>query len=246
VVFCSLAISLLILTSCATVPSNRKYVGPVFDSKTSTQIEESFPILWERRTVHFGAAARGGKPWQLSNPFTMAGGRRGGGGDFPLHIAATLMDSLLIEAGLQHYDTMLAMNPKQQSEFHHAYYRQYDSANHILIWCELQTTWAELHLDLDRWIIFIEDDEVNQYEPVQILEESQPFRQMVTDRLSEFEPEQRSTRWKVHQKTLMLCFPKRDFYQNPILSERMKFLKLVFQLSDDEKTRAEGIWIFKN
>lgn len=245
VVFCSLTLSLLLLTSCATVPSSRKYVGSVFDSKTSAGIEESFPALWEKRTVHFGAAARGEKSWQLSNPFTMAGDRGGRNEGFPLHIAATLMDSLLIEAGLQHYDTMLAMNPKQQSEFRHAYYRRYDPTNHILIWCELQTTWAQLHLDPNRWIIFIEDDAVNQYEPVRILEESQPFRQMVTDRLPGFQPEQRSTRWKVHQKSLMLCFPKQDFYQNPILSERVRFLKLIFQLSEDEKTRAEGMWVFK-
>ena len=246
IVFCSPIIFLLLSVSCATAPSSRKYVGSVFDSKTSAQVKESFPALWEKRTVHFGAAARGGKPWQLSNPFAMGGGRGEPGGDFPLRITATMMDSLLIEAGLQHYATLVKMTPKEQTAYRSGYFQRYDVENHLLIWCELSTTWAELHLDPNRWIIFIEDDEVNQYEPVQILEESQPFRQTVTDRLSEFEPEQRSTRWKIHQKTLMLCFPKRDFYQNPILSERVRFLKLVFQLTEDEKTRVEGIWIFKN
>ena len=197
-----------------------------------------------------GAIGYDHKGWKtrgLSNLFTMGGGmgERGGPSEFPLHISATLMDSSLIEAGLQHYATLLTMAPAERTEFRNAYYRRYDVENHLLIWCELQTSWAELHLDPDRWIIFIEDDAINQYEPVQILEEPQPITQMVTDRSPGFQPEQRRRGWEVHQKTLMLCFPKRDFLENSILSEKVEFLKLVFQLNEDEKTRAEGIWVFK-
>jgi len=246
-VFCSPVLLLLLLVSCASAPSSLKYVGSVFDSKTSSQTEQSFPALWEKWTLQFGMTTRGGKPWGLSNPFTMGGGMggRGGPSEFPLHITATLMDSLLIEAGLQHYATLLTMAPEEQAEFRNAYYRRYDVENHILIWCELRTTWTELFLDLNRWIVFIEDDAGNRYEPVRVLGQSQPIRQMVRDSLPGFQLEQKRWGWEVHQKSLMLCFPKRDFYKNPILSERSQFLKLVFQLSEDEKTRAEGIWVFK-
>jgi hypothetical protein len=242
-VFCSLVLFLLLLGSCATAPSYRKYVGPVFDSKSSSQIEESFPDLWEKWTVYLGVATQGGRPWQLSNPFAMGGS--GPGGEFPLQITATLMNSSLIEAGLQHYATLVKMTPEEQTAYRSHYFQRYDVENHLLIWCELSTTWAELHLDLDRWIIFIEDDAMNQYEPVRVLEESQSSREMVMDRLPGFQPEQRRPRWEIHQKTLMLCFPKRDFYGAPVLSEEVEFLKLVFQLTEDEKTRAEGIWVFK-
>ncbi len=242
-VFWSLALSLLLLTSCAIVPSSQKYVGPLFDLKTPSRTGESFSDLWEKWTVYLGMATRGGNPLQLSNPFTMGGG--GPGGEFPLQITATLMDTMLIEAGLQHYDTLLAMTPEEQAEFHRNYFQRYDVENHLLIWCELRTTWAELHLDPNRWIIFIEDDAVNQYEPVQILEEPQSINQMLVDRLPGFQSEQERWRRKVHQKTLMLCFPKRDLLGNLILSERVRFLKLIFQLSQDKKTRAEGIWVFK-
>jgi len=245
IVFCSLIIFLLLSVSCATAPSSRKYVGSVFDSNASDRMEASFESLWEKWTVYLGVATRGGKPWPLSNPFAMGGGRGGPGGEFPLQITATLMDTMLIEAGLQHYATLVKMTPEEQTAYRSGYFQRYDVENHLLIWCELQTTWAELHLDLDRWIIFIEDDAINQYEPVQILEEPQPIRQTVMDGLPEFRPERRRTRWEVHQKTLMLCFPKQDFYQNPILSQRVRFLKLVFQLSEDEKTRAEGMWVFR-
>jgi len=243
VVLCSLVILLLLLSSCATVPSSRKYVGPVLDSKGP--IEESFPSLWEKRTVYLGTGAGGRSPLRFINPRAMTGGPGGGISEFPLRIAATLMDSFLIEAGLEHYADLVEMTPEEWAEFRRAYFQRYDVENHLLIWCELQTSWTELYLDLDRWIIFIEDDAVNQYEPVQILEEPQPIRQTVMDRLPEFQPQQRGPRWEVHRKTLMLCFPKRDFYENPILSEKVRFLKLVFQQSDDEKTRAEGTWVFK-
>lgn len=244
-VFCTLILLLSLLPSCATAPSSLKYVGPLFDSQNPSRTKESFPDLWERWTVHLGGGMRSGKPWQLGNLFAMGGGQGGPGGEFPLQITATLMDTMLIEAGLQHYATLVKMTPEEKTEFRHTYLEHYDAENHILIWCELRTTWAELHLDFDRWIIFIEDDADRQYEPVRILDESRPVRQTVDDRLSEFLPEQSRMRWEVHQKSCMLCFPKRDLLKNPVLSPKVKFLKLVFQLSDDEKTRAEGIWVFK-
>ena len=175
----------------------------------------------------------------------MAGGRGGGENEFPLDIAATWMDSSLIEAGLQHYANLINMTPEENTTFRNAYFQRYDAENHLLIWCEMQTTWTELFLDLNRWIIFIEDDALNQYEPMQILDESQSSRQMVMDSLPGFLSERRRPRWEIHQKTLMFCFPKRDLLKDQILSERVRFLKLVFQLNDNEKTRAEGMWVFK-
>jgi len=155
------------------------------------------------------------------------------------------MDTMLIEAGLHHYETRLAMTQQERGEFRRTYFQRYDVENHLLIWCEVQTTWTELYLDLDRWNIFIEDDALNQYEPLKVFERSQPTRQMVMDVFPEFETKRRLPRWEIHQKSSMLCFPKQDFYQNPVLSPKVKFLKLVFQLNDDEKTKAEGIWAFK-
>jgi hypothetical protein len=244
-VFCTLVALLTLLPSCATAPSSRKYVGPLFDLRTPSQAEQSFPDLWENQTVYLGAAKPGGKPLQLINPFAMAGGGPGGGGGFPLQITATLMDSLLIEAGLQHYAALIAMTSDEEAAFRSTYFQRYHVENHLLIWCELQTTWAELHLDLDRWTIFIEDDAINRYEPVQILEESQSAYRMAERGLPGLKPGKGRRGWEVRQKSLMLCFPKRDFYGSPILSEEVKFLKLVFQLSEDEMTRVEGTWVFK-
>ena len=49
----------------------------------------------------------------------------------------------------------------------------------------------------------------------------------------------------IQQKALMLSFPERDIYGTLILSEKLRFLKLVFQLKEGEGTRAEGTWVFK-
>ena len=175
----------------------------------------------------------------------MTGGWDGGISEFPLQIAATLMDSMLTEAGLRHYATLLTMTPDEQVKFRRAYYDRYDPTNRLLIWCELHTTWSELYLDCDRWIIFIEDDAGNQYEPVQICEEPQTVHEIVSGSSLRLKPEQGHRGWEFHQKNVMFCFPKHDFSQNPILSDRVQFLKLVFQSSEDPRTRAEGIWVFK-
>ncbi|KPL02843.1 MAG: hypothetical protein AMJ90_04650 [candidate division Zixibacteria bacterium SM23_73_2] len=244
VAFCIPILIPVFLSSCATVPSSQKYVGSVLDSKSSTGMEESFQTLWDKWTVYFGQGKMGGKPLNFSIPFAMAGGP-GGESQFPLQITATLMDSMLIQAGLKHYAAILDMVPEEEAKFRSSYYRGYDPENHLLIWCELRTMWNEIHLDIDRWIVFIEDDAGNQYEPVQIMEESQPFRQMKMDSFSEYKPLQKSQGWEVNQKILMLCFPRHDFSGNPILSERVKFLKLVFQLDAERREKAEGVWVFK-
>lgn len=164
VVFCTLVIFMLSF-SCATAPSIRKYVGPIRNARGQVHGFGSFSALWEEWTVQFGATDREER-LGVSSPLTVVGGHID---EFPLGIAATLMDSLLIESGLQHYATLLAMTPEGQANFHRAYCKRYAPANHLLIWCELQTIWAENYLDPQRWIIFLEDYAGNQYVPERIL-----------------------------------------------------------------------------
>jgi len=246
-VFYSLILLSLLLASCATAPSSKTCVGPISDSISKDHRAKSFQTLWEKRTVQFGSAARGGNIGPLSTSLSMIGGKGpdGGRSEFPVQIAATLMDSTLIEAGLQHYADLIQMTQEEGVAFRRAYFDRYDPTYHFLIWCELRTGWAENYLNLDRWTVFIEDDAINQYEPVQILEEPQSAHRTAEHRLPGFQPGHGLRGWEVHQKRSMLCFPNRDFNQNPVLSHRVKFLKLVFQLREDEKTKAEGIWVFK-
>jgi hypothetical protein len=240
-------IIILILTGCATVTSSRKFVGLPVASNSLDQLEAPLKTLWDKWTIQFGGMMRGGGSRLFGSSLNLSTGddRGEGTGEFPLQITATLMDSSLIEAGLKYYSDMIGMTPEERAEFRNTYYKRYDVEDRVLIWCELQTSWTELFLDPDRWLIFIEDDQVNQHEPLQVLEDSTSIDQKLTDSLARVPPEPGYRVWRNHQKTWMLCFPKRDYYKNPILSEKVKYLKLIFQQKDDEKSRAEGIWVFK-
>jgi hypothetical protein len=242
-----LAPLLLLAVGCASVPSYQKYVGPGSEAIPSGLNGESFQALWEERTVHFGREAQGRGGGIFGTGFSALGGQGASAAGFPLDIASTLMDSLLLEAGFDYYSTLLQMNPKEEADFRQAYQRRYDPAEHILIWCRLRTTWAELHLDLDRWTIFIQvqDDELNQYEPVEILKEGQTAFPAMPEMSPESAPEQGPFRRQLHQKSVMLCFPRQDLLSNPVLSQKVKTLKLIFQETDDEKTKAEGTWILR-
>ena len=144
-----------------------------------------------------------------------------------------------------HYVDMLQMAPQELKTYRANYFQRYGVENHLLIWVDISTSWTELYLDLKRWIVFIEDDAGNQHEPEKVIEEPESSFSDSTDIFPGLPREAEFRRTAFHQKRLMLCFPKQDFDGNPILSEKVRFLKLVFQQSDDRKTKAEGVWVFK-
>ena len=245
--FSILTFLLLVLTSCATAPSSQKYVGPIPPSEASSRIEESFQVLWEKWTVRFGSQTRGRGLGFLRTPFSGTGSRGPGGGgrDFPLDVTATLMDSNLVAAGLNHFANLTEMTPEENATFRKKYFDCYNPTHHLLIWCELRTRWAENYLNLDRWIIYIEDNEANRCEPVRVIQEPPLCRQKVMEKPLAFQTEVGSRRRNIHHRRIMLCFPKHDYYGNPIRSEGVQFLKLVFRLIDDRNVREEGKWVFK-
>ena len=245
--FCLLTFLLLILTSCTTAPSSRTYIGPDIRSKTSTRSKESFQTLWEKWTVQIGTQGRNRSLGFLSIPFSGGGGKGpgGGGSGFPLFIDATLMDSMLIETGLRYFAERIEMSPEEEAIFRQKYIDRYNPTDHLLIWCELRTGWAENYLNLDRWILYVEDNEENRCEPVQIIQEPPIYRQKVMEKPLAFQTELGRWTKEVYHKRAMLCFPKFDYYGNPIRSERVLFLKLIFQLIDDKYVREEGKWVFK-
>ncbi|UCE19853.1 MAG: hypothetical protein JSV84_05800 [Gemmatimonadota bacterium] len=236
----------LVLTSCATAPSSKTYVGPTTESSTHVTEDASFQDLWQKRTIQIGPALKKRSRSFLSTPFSGSGGQGAGGGDneFPLSVTATLMDSSLIEAGLRYFADRIEMTQDEEATFRSRYFDRYDPTNYLLIWCELRTGFAQNYLNLDRWIISIEDDAGNQYEPARIIGEPPSYRHMVMEKPLAFHPERGYGEWEIHHKRVMLCFPNRDFYGNLIPSKGVQSLKLVFQQIDDRKIREGGIWVF--
>ncbi len=179
------------------------------------------------------------------------GGGGGGFSSFPLIITATLMDPKVIEAGIQYYGDLLAMTNQEIDQFRQTYYQIHDIENMIFIWLDVKTSFSDSYLDLDRWAIFIEDDQGNQYEPKTIVE--MPVSEM-SQRFNydqeEFEEEQtsrmRSFKWTIHGKHVSLYLPRADFYGNPVLKTGTGYLKLVFLQYGKEDSRSEGFWWFSN
>jgi len=209
----------------------------------SVGAEESFQNLWEARTVQIGTGA-GRSPGFLRLPaLTSGGGGIGGGGsDFPLYVEATLMDSVLVEAGLRHFANLTGMTPDEEPAYRARYFDHFDARDHLLLWCELRTRYAANYLNPDRWIIYIEDDAENRFEPLRIMPESPLYQHEIMARPLAFHAESSEPQVQFHQQSWMLCFPKTDRAGVPILSEAVRDFKLVFQLIDDRESKAEGAW----
>jgi hypothetical protein len=247
VILLNLCMGLLLLSSCAGIPASTKYVGPVIETKSPELNQSSFEALWEKWTIRLVGTSGGGGPLSSGSILSLSGGgsRGGGEGEFPIQITATLMDSSLIEAGLQHYADVLKMSPEEQRAYRTSYFQRYGVENHLLIWADLSTSQTELFLDLQRWIIYIEDDAGNQHELQKAIEEPEPSPPETTEAFPDLPPQREFRRRVFHQERLMLCFPQRDFAGNPVLSAEVRSLKLVFQQNDDPQVKAEGIWVFR-
>jgi hypothetical protein len=222
----------LCVVSCSKTLTTQRMVTPNLDMIPSSLSNDSYQAVKKKWTVTLNAG-------KSRRPSPMGFGER-----FPLMVKASLMDAEVIQAGLKHYEKLLSMNPDEADQFRQRYFESHDLKNNVLIEVSLQTSWAEVYLDLSRWTIFIEDDMGNQYEPVKITEHSIPSSDF-DERFPENAVNQRTVfPFKVHQKQLLLYFSKLDKYGQPLIHEGVKYLKLVFLQEEGGSSRAEGSWIF--
>ena len=239
------ALVLLSAASCSKTVTSQKIATPNLDVSPSSISEESYQSLKAKWTVSLN-------PGQPNASFPMAFGGsfdnkgRGRGGGFPLMVKATLMEAEVIEAGFKHYEKLLSMTPDEIDQFRQRYVELHDLEKNFLIEATLQTSWAEVYLDLTRWTIFLEDDQGNQYEPVKITEQSihssDPDDKFAEPLLDERSP----LSFEMHQKQIFLYFPRKDYYGQSIIHEGINYLKIVFLQEEGGTARAEGIWTFKN
>jgi len=191
------------------------------------------------KTVQIGSGAGLRNSGGLRLPFSAGGGRAS---DFPLFVEATLMDSVLIEAGLRHFAGLAVMTADEEAAYRARYFKHFEVGGHLLIWCELRTRYAASYLNPDRWIIYIEDDEENRFEPSQIMRESPLYQHEIMARPMAFHAEASEPHEEFHRQSWMICFPRTDRAGIPVLSQTVTSLKLVFQLIDDRDSRTEGTW----
>jgi hypothetical protein len=230
---------LLLLIQCSSQPLSRTMIPPVSEGESSSEPEAAYLEARTKRTIVL-SAGRGESP-----RFMLPGSPgRMRGGDFPLMVTATLMDDRVVKAGFLFYETALGMTSEEAAEFQRKYRTTHETDQYFLIEASLQTAMAENYLDLDRWTIFIEDDEGSQNIPARITElpvSSQVMAGSVEDPVRK---RPMPVEWTRHRKTVLLYFPRKDYYGKPLLPENLKTLTLVFLLEKGGRGRGQGTWVF--
>lgn len=236
-------LGMVIPFGCSKSVLSEKVVSRHAGEEPAAGSAEEYSKVRSKWTIVLGPKGQAGPPMFST---VLSGGQEAmPEADFPLTIEATLMDDQVIEAGLAYYKSMVGMTPEEGDDFRQAYWVRNEMDQSFLIEASLQTTWAENYLDLSRWIIFVEGDEGNQYEPVRIVEQAVSSHQMEETMPVPHHRRQIPLDWTQHRKDLFLYFPRQNHYGRPVLHKGIKKLKLVFLLEKEDWTRAEGSWIFQ-
>ena len=224
----------LFFSGCYTAPKSSMSGEFAFKSNAADFIESI-----SKNTIVFGT---GVKVTKGGDSFFTGIGKSGRSASsypgFPLKISATIITEEIIKNAGEYYTKLLDMNEAETDSFMNAYREMYDIENNNLIWIYMKTNLAESYLSPDRWVIFVEDEDQNQFEPLKILQ-AQPL-------IPDFENERRDLwrRTRVKETHFALKFPKKKFDDNDWVPVSGK-LKLVFMNPDKNIERADGTWIFE-
>jgi hypothetical protein len=203
----------------------------------------TFDKLWDERTISIGQGQG-----EARSPFSfpMGEGDMADRESFPLFVRATFMDSRLIEEGIREYGHLAKMNNEELTAYRARYESNHDVDSTLYIWVELQTRLAEDYLRLDRWTIFLEDDQRRQFDPVQV--KPHPIQSASERRLAATQTERDGFPGggfqvpAVIRRDVDLYFPKHQLTGEPILMPATKSLKFVILQSDNPNVKAEGVW----
>lgn len=182
----------------------------------------------------------------------------------PLLISATLLVPELGKAEFDLLKTYYSPDSVNVTTWEN-YVEQNQLNDMIQVRLKLNTPYTEEFLDLDRWIIFLQDSDDIGYEPLEIkarafypleaVRVAVPGREVeVTDVFGRYfspipgererfylEAPSKMT-YVGNEKLLELYFPGRDFQGKPVVDEKTKFIKLIVQSQETDFGRSELIW----
>ncbi len=222
-------------------------VFPTLSSKNIPYELPSLTKLVEKWTVTFGM--RRGMPGGFFTTAIRQNSNESIG--FPLKIKATLIDPLI---------TIVQKMEKDNSVTSESAILHFDSIKSDLIEIQISisTSYHESYLDLDGWIIYLENENVEQFEPVKIekiekslSEQSSKFRTNLYRERSKNETPLESS--DINLGHFFGGFTKSEYFslffknttsEKPIITKDTKFLKLVFLREIGTKERSEGKWNF--
>jgi len=190
-----------------------------------------FEKLWAERTI-------------LLTP-SHSGAGSAGLGAFPVLVRATLMDSTLVNAGIEEFVTLASMNEEEIMHFRQSYARSHSRGDSILIWVEMQTTATEDFLQLDRWTIFLENEGGQQVEPGHVVEHSlqrQRSQFVFSGAPVGDDTQEDGGMWAPVTKQVELYFPRLLVAETHYGNEAHQGLRFVLFDVKNPNVRAEGVW----
>ncbi|MBM3265016.1 MAG: hypothetical protein FJY97_16540 [candidate division Zixibacteria bacterium] len=206
-------------------PSTRIAVLPFSpDTPDSTRYEN----LREQRTIVFGPGGFGSNQQQ-----------------FPLLVTATLIDSALTEAEVRVAAPPDSLDGPAGRAFRQKFLTQRQAHRMFTIRLVLSTFLHESYAQFDRWIVFVEDQTGNRFEPARILEDlaprnPEPSALVPAGYLAEGDmPLGRKSR------EYDLRFPYRDDLGATVIGPEIRSLRLVLFDKNDPANRTHGEWILR-
>ena len=223
-----------LLTSFNKKRKLRKYthVNGLKNTETISSDEE-FSLKWNNNTVIIGGSGfRGGFP---GGRMMMPGGGRSA--FLPVNLRATLLDKSLT--------SYLSDNK----------YHQFKDDNNIHIFISISTNLHNSYLNLNKWIIYLENNKLEKSELSEFTEKEK--RPEIKDELEEFTEKFREiSRFslstgvpgRLQVNSYRLTYGRKFYiisFKNDLIQNNPEFIKLVFLEEIGSNIKDEGRWYFK-
>lgn len=205
-----------------------------------TLMDSEFERLWDRRTITIPGSMAG---QQGMSPLFGNGAQARGGGPFEIRVRATIMDTALINAGIEQFATLAEMSEPEKQDFAERYRQDRPIDQYIYVYAQITTPYAESYLDLGRWTFYLMDEDEMKYEPKKIIShdlylehgdslfvKQEGLNPRVPFWLSEPDP----------YRDVEFYFPLNDPEGNPILAAEDLTFGVV--MNSDLDHRAENSW----
>ena len=206
----------------------------VFKSDASSYIDAI-----SKNTIVFGVGVR----MKGGDEFFKGIGKSGGPPplrpSFPLQISATIIDDEVISKSGDYYSILGGLTESEKDSFLANYRDHYNLDENDLIWIYMRTTLAENYVNPEKWVIFVQDEDENQFEPKKVSEEDFFIEN------DNFPAKERWRRAQIKEIQFALLLPKKKFDGKSWIPATGK-LKIVFMNITNQSERAEGTWIFKS
>jgi|GEM_PF-1858572 hypothetical protein len=219
-----------------------------FSAKRSNEINSialgDFYKEWESKTFRLGngESERSSIPGMslpgIGSGNGASGGAFGGPNREPISAEATLLDSALIEAGINEFAKLSGMSIAEKDEYKNSYVKKFKTSDHILIWLELSSSYTEETLDLNRWSFFFEDNKGGQIEPATVEEYKENDRIFDLHNKKDFAHGEIDF-GKTSSKTILLWFPIKRYNGAAIIPAEKKSIKIVMY-NWNYKTRLDA------